>query len=90
MKLDRSLVNGIDEDEAKRACVEMLIVLARRLGAWLLAEGVEQQMEATAEITRNVHTVVQKTADVETSMATLSEVVGEVETTAGDAADATR
>lgn len=45
MKLDRSLVNGIDEDEAKRACVEMLIVLARRLGAWLLAEGVEQPGE---------------------------------------------
>lgn len=45
MKLDRSLVNGIDENEAKRACVEMLIVLARRLGAWLLAEGVEQPGE---------------------------------------------
>ena len=45
MKLDRSLVDGIDEDEAKRACVEMLIVLARRLGAWLLAEGVERSGE---------------------------------------------
>jgi EAL domain-containing protein (putative c-di-GMP-specific phosphodiesterase class I) len=45
MKLDRSLVDGIDEDEAKRACVEMLIVLARRLGAWLLAEGVERTGE---------------------------------------------
>jgi len=45
MKVDRSLVDGIDEDEAKRACVEMLIVLARRLGAWLLAEGVERTGE---------------------------------------------
>ncbi|HEX7107541.1 MAG TPA: EAL domain-containing protein [Acidothermaceae bacterium] len=45
MKLDRSLVDGIDQDEAKRACVEMLIVLARRLGAWLLAEGVERAGE---------------------------------------------
>jgi hypothetical protein len=45
MKLDRSLVDGIHEDEAKRACVEMLIVLASRLGSWLLAEGIEQPGE---------------------------------------------
>lgn len=45
MKLDRSLVDGIDADEAKRACVEMLIVLASRLDSWLLAEGVEQPGE---------------------------------------------
>lgn len=45
MKLDRSLVDGIDADEAKRACVEMLIVLASRLDSWLLAEGIEQPGE---------------------------------------------
>lgn len=45
MKLDRSLVDGIDGDEAKRACVEMLMVLASRLDSWLLAEGVEQPGE---------------------------------------------
>ncbi len=45
MKLDRSLVDGIHEDEAKRACVEMLIVLASRLDSWLLAEGIEQPGE---------------------------------------------
>ncbi|MGH8888309.1 MAG: EAL domain-containing protein, partial [Acidothermaceae bacterium] len=45
MKLDRSLIDGIDKDEAKRACVEMLIVLASRLDSWLLAEGIEQPAE---------------------------------------------
>lgn len=45
MKLDRSLVDGIDKDEAKRACVEMLIVLASRLDSFLLAEGIEQPGE---------------------------------------------
>src|SRR5690348_5319165 len=45
MKLDRSLIDGIDSDEAKRACVEMLTVLATRLDSWLLAEGIEQPGE---------------------------------------------
>ncbi|MBX6372041.1 MAG: EAL domain-containing protein [Acidothermus sp.] len=45
MKIDRSLVSGIDADEAKKACVEMLGVLANRLDAWLLAEGVETAEE---------------------------------------------
>ncbi|ABK52302.1 diguanylate phosphodiesterase [Acidothermus cellulolyticus 11B] len=45
MKIDRSLVSGIDSDEAKKACVEMLRVLAGRLDAWLLAEGVETPEE---------------------------------------------
>jgi EAL domain-containing protein (putative c-di-GMP-specific phosphodiesterase class I) len=45
MKLDRSLVDGIDTDEAKRACVEMLSVLASRLDSWLLAEGIERPGE---------------------------------------------
>ncbi len=45
VKLDRSLVGGIDKDEAKRACVEMFTVLAARLDSWLLAEGVETAAE---------------------------------------------
>lgn len=45
MKLDRSLIDGIDTDEAKRACVEMLGVLASRLNSLLLAEGIERQGE---------------------------------------------
>ena len=54
MKLDRSLIDGIDKDEAKRACVEMLIVLASRLDSWLLAEGIERIGELRELITLGV------------------------------------
>ncbi|MGH1503490.1 MAG: EAL domain-containing protein [Acidimicrobiales bacterium] len=46
LKLDRSLVSGIDQDEPKKAMVEMLRFLSARLGSKLLAEGVETRAEA--------------------------------------------
>lgn len=46
LKLDRSLVHRIDEDQARVALVETLGVLASHLDAWLLAEGVETAGEA--------------------------------------------
>ncbi|MGY6499498.1 MAG: EAL domain-containing protein [Acidimicrobiales bacterium] len=46
IKLDRSLVDGVDRDGAKTALVEMLGVFASRIDAWLLAEGVETLGEA--------------------------------------------
>lgn len=46
LKLDRSLVEGLDKDEAKVALIEMMGVLAGRIDAWLLAEGVETREEA--------------------------------------------
>jgi EAL domain-containing protein (putative c-di-GMP-specific phosphodiesterase class I) len=45
LKLDRVLVSGLQHDEAKRTLVEMVGVLAGRLDAWLLAEGVETREE---------------------------------------------
>ena len=45
LKLDRGLVAGLDRDEAKRTLVEMVGLLANRLDAWLLAEGVETRGE---------------------------------------------
>lgn len=48
LKLDHSLVSGIDRDEAKAAMVEMLGVFAGRIDAWVLAEGIE----TTAELER--------------------------------------
>lgn len=45
LKLDRSLVHGIDADEAKAAMVEMLGVFAGRIDAWVLAEGIETEAE---------------------------------------------
>lgn len=41
LKLDRSLVDAIDRDEAQASLVEMFGVFANRLDAWILAEGVE-------------------------------------------------
>lgn len=45
LKLDHSLVRGIDTDEAKAAMVEMLGVFAGRIDAWVLAEGIETRAE---------------------------------------------
>jgi EAL domain-containing protein (putative c-di-GMP-specific phosphodiesterase class I) len=48
IKLDRQLVQDLDQDEAKRALVEMVGMFAGRIDAWLLAEGVERQGELDA------------------------------------------
>lgn len=46
LKLDRGIVDGIDGDEAKEALVEMIELFSRRIGAVVLAEGVETTEEA--------------------------------------------
>jgi EAL domain-containing protein (putative c-di-GMP-specific phosphodiesterase class I) len=46
LKLDRSLIEGIDGDEARVALVEMISVFAGRIDAAVLAEGVETLGEA--------------------------------------------
>lgn len=46
LKLDRSLVEGVDRDETKVSLIEMLGMFANRIDAWLLAEGVETLGEA--------------------------------------------
>ncbi len=48
VKLDRSLVHQIDNDEAKRSLVETLGIFASRIDAWILAEGIETAAEAQA------------------------------------------
>ncbi len=45
IKLDRTLVMGVDADPARAAMIEALQELTSRLGAQLLAEGVEQYAE---------------------------------------------
>lgn len=45
IKLDRTLISGIDRDESKQALVEMMGTLGGRLDAWLVAEGVETRAE---------------------------------------------
>jgi EAL domain-containing protein (putative c-di-GMP-specific phosphodiesterase class I) len=46
VKLDRSIVSGIDHDSRRRAIVQSIARLARELGIETIAEGVETEAEA--------------------------------------------
>jgi EAL domain-containing protein (putative c-di-GMP-specific phosphodiesterase class I) len=48
VKVDQAVVTRLDRDEAKAALVEMLGSFAGRLDAWLVAEGVEHELELVA------------------------------------------
>ncbi|WNV75967.1 EAL domain-containing protein [Geodermatophilus sp. DSM 44513] len=48
VKLDRSLVSGLDTDPVRTALTEMVGEFAGRIDAWLLAEGVETPGELAA------------------------------------------
>ena len=54
MKLDRALVDRIDQDEIKRSVAELLGGLAGRMDSWLLAEGIERGEELEAAIAMGV------------------------------------
>ncbi len=45
IKLDRSLIAGIDRDSARHALADALTVYGRRIGAEVVAEGVETWSE---------------------------------------------
>lgn len=45
VKLDRSMVQGIERDPVKLALADLLGTYASRLDAWLLAEGIERREE---------------------------------------------
>ncbi|MFV0258036.1 MAG: EAL domain-containing protein, partial [Acidimicrobiales bacterium] len=46
LKLDRSLVDGVDGNDSKVALIETMVLLAGRIDAFLLAEGVQTLAEA--------------------------------------------
>jgi EAL domain-containing protein (putative c-di-GMP-specific phosphodiesterase class I) len=48
VKLDRSLITGIDDDRAKQALVAGMRHFARNAGFWLIAEGIETSGELAA------------------------------------------
>ncbi len=50
IKLDRTLISGVDRDETKRALIEMIGTFASRIDAWVLAEGIEHLGELDAVI----------------------------------------
>ena len=48
LKIDLSLVRGVDSDAIRSALVESLVLLAERVGAKLIAEGIESEEELEA------------------------------------------
>lgn len=48
IKLDRSLIAGIDDDQGRQALGAALVEFARRIGAALIAEGIETPAELAA------------------------------------------
>ncbi len=48
IKIDREIVHGIGHDDAKQALVEAFVSFGRRIGARLLAEGIERRADLTA------------------------------------------
>jgi EAL domain-containing protein (putative c-di-GMP-specific phosphodiesterase class I) len=45
IKIDRDIVTGIARDDAKQALVEAFVSFGRRIGAQLLAEGIERRAD---------------------------------------------
>ena len=45
IKIDREIVNGLAHDDAKHALVEAFVSFGRRIGARLLAEGIEKRVD---------------------------------------------
>jgi EAL domain-containing protein (putative c-di-GMP-specific phosphodiesterase class I) len=54
IKIDRDIVHGIGRDDAKQALVEAFVSFGRRIGARLLAEGIERRTDLTTLSTLNV------------------------------------
>ena len=48
IKIDRDIVQGLNHDDAKKALVEAFVNFGRRIGAHLLAEGIERRADLAA------------------------------------------
>ena len=48
IKIDRDIVHGLNHDDAKQALVEAFVSFGRRIGAHLLAEGIERRADLAA------------------------------------------
>ena len=54
IKIDREIVHGIGHNDAKQALVESFVSFGRRIGAHLLAEGIERRADLAALVSLNV------------------------------------
>jgi EAL domain-containing protein (putative c-di-GMP-specific phosphodiesterase class I) len=55
IKIDRSLVHGLADDNARRVAVTAFVALARDLGSTVIAEGVEDRSDYAAVRELGVH-----------------------------------
>jgi diguanylate cyclase (GGDEF)-like protein len=55
IKIDMSLIQGIDKDPVKRALIETLVTFADKIGSKIIAEGIESQAQATCLVDIGVH-----------------------------------
>ncbi|WP_165857715.1 putative bifunctional diguanylate cyclase/phosphodiesterase [Marinobacter sp. JSM 1782161] len=55
LKIDRSLVSGVDYDSEKRAILEMILTLCERLKLDVVAEGIENEAELSCLLGMGAH-----------------------------------
>lgn len=55
IKIDMSLVRGVDTDPVKRAMLETFVTFADKIGSFIIAEGIETENEFRALIKMGVH-----------------------------------
>ncbi len=55
IKIDMSLIQGIDKDPVKRALIETMVTFADKIGSKIIAEGIESQAQAACLIDIGVH-----------------------------------
>lgn len=55
LKIDRSLVSGIDSDSEKRAIMEMILTLCERLSLSVVVEGIENERELGCLVGMGAH-----------------------------------
>ena len=55
IKIDRELVRDVDQDPVRRALMETMVIFAEKIGACIIAEGIERRGEAMALIDIGVH-----------------------------------
>ncbi|UFJ39680.1 EAL domain-containing protein [Brevibacillus humidisoli] len=54
IKVDRSIIQGIDQHEIKDSVLQALLLIAERIGCGVVAEGIETEAEAAVLIRKNV------------------------------------
>ncbi len=55
IKMDISLVHGVENDPVKRALLETFVTFAEKIGSFIIAEGIETENELRALVNMGIH-----------------------------------